>query len=160
MRYCAVIGVVRGHAVHRLHSGVGVADRRFHSSRPEREGGREAVSEIGIPRCIRIGSFACLRTGLLACVLLPMVGCAWFFRYSYREVPLAKVIQDVQPFAQRRIELDPKLAAIHFTGIVDALDPEGFVRELPLVLPVDIDDSRSGVLLVRCRARGCPELSR
>jgi ferric-dicitrate binding protein FerR (iron transport regulator) len=59
---------------------------------------------------------------------------------------------------QQRIELDPALAAVRYSGYFDQELAEQWVRGLPTIYPVEIDDSKPHRLLIRCLSSGCPEL--
>jgi transmembrane sensor len=84
---------------------------------------------------------------------------AWLYGHRiYRGRPLARVIEDVQLYLPRRIDLDPALAAVRFSGYIDQHKAEQWVRGLPNIYPVEIDDSNPRRLLIRCLSRGCPEV--
>jgi transmembrane sensor len=85
---------------------------------------------------------------------------AWLYGHRvYRGKPLARVIEDVQLYLPRRIDLDPALAAVRFSGYIDQHKAEQWVRGLPNIYPVEIDDSNPRRLLIRCLSRGCREVS-
>jgi transmembrane sensor len=73
----------------------------------------------------------------------------------YQGAPLAKVIEDVQLYSPRHIEFDPPLATFLFTGYLDQNKPEEWLRGLPQILPVEIDDSNPSRLVIRCRISDC-----
>lgn len=85
---------------------------------------------------------------------------SWLSGYRiYRKVPLAKVVEDMQLYTLKRIELDPALAAFLFTGYADQTQPEQWVHGLMYILPVHIE-SHPGWLIIRCQRRGCPGVDR
>jgi len=81
---------------------------------------------------------------------------AWLFgRRVYRDAPLARVIEDLQLYSSRPIEIDPMLGLLSITGAFDDLHrAEEWVRRLPRVLPVEVDDS-GPQLHIRCIRPGC-----
>jgi transmembrane sensor len=84
---------------------------------------------------------------------------SWLYGHRvYRGKALAKVIQDVQLYTPRLIELDPALAAVRYSGYLDQREAEQWVRGLPTIYPVEIDDSNPRLLRVRCRLQGCPDV--
>jgi transmembrane sensor len=84
---------------------------------------------------------------------------SWLYGHRvYRGQPLSKVIQDVQLYTPRSIELDPGIANVRYSGYLDQRQAEEWVRGLPTIYPVDIDDSDPHLLTVRCRSASCPEL--
>jgi transmembrane sensor len=84
---------------------------------------------------------------------------SWLYGHRvYRGRALAKVIQDVQLYTPRLIELDPALSAVRYSGYIDQSQAEQWVRGLPTIYPVEVDDTNPHRLLIRCRVQGCPEL--
>jgi ferric-dicitrate binding protein FerR (iron transport regulator) len=76
----------------------------------------------------------------------------------YHGEPLSKVIEDVQLYMPRRIDLDRALESVRFSGSIDQLDSqqaESWVRGLPNIYPVEIDEN-SHRMFIRCRSPGCP----
>jgi transmembrane sensor len=55
---------------------------------------------------------------------------------------LPEVIEDVQRYSRRRILLDPAAGDLRFSGIVIQGDVEAWVRELPMIYPVEVIDCR------------------
>lgn len=84
---------------------------------------------------------------------------SWLFgRRIYRGEPLAKVVEDVQLYVPRQIDLDRALRSVRFTGSIDRLDSqqaEQWVRGLSNIYPVEIDEN-SHRMFIRCRSPGCP----
>jgi transmembrane sensor len=79
-------------------------------------------------------------------------------RRLYKDKPLVKVIQDLQLYVPRRIELDPDMSTLRFTGSFDKLDSaqvNQWVLGLPNIYPIEIDATDSRVLRIRCRSPGC-----
>lgn len=78
----------------------------------------------------------------------------------YRDKPLVKVIQDMQLYLSRPIDLDPDMSALRFTGRFDKLNSaqaEQWVRGLPNIYPIEIDDLDPRILRIRCRVPGCAD---
>ena len=83
-------------------------------------------------------------------------------RRIYRGDPLSKVIEDVQLYVPQRINLDPAMEAVRFTGSIDELDSrqaEHWVRGLQNIYPVDVEVN-SDRMLIRCSSPGCPGIHR
>jgi transmembrane sensor len=76
-------------------------------------------------------------------------------RRFYHDTSLAKIIEDLQLYSVRRIEFERDVGALQFTGVVEQSNPEQWVRGLPIVLPVEVDDTDPHRLFIRCRAAGC-----
>lgn len=84
---------------------------------------------------------------------------SWLYGHRvYRGQALSKVIQDVQLYTPQSIELDPAIATVRYSGYLDQRHVEQWVRGLPTIYPVEVDDSDPRSLAVRCRSEGCPEL--
>ncbi len=86
----------------------------------------------------------------------------WLDRRFYRDAPLATVIGNVQLYTPRRIELDPALAGVRFTGLMypfDSREAEQWVRNLTILWPVEIKET-SQSMAIRCVTRGCPGIAR
>lgn len=75
----------------------------------------------------------------------------------YRNRPLAEVIQDVQPYMQRRIVVDPTLVRLEYSGIVNQEDIDAWIRDLGSIYPVEVVDCRSTEN--RAEVRGCTNAS-
>jgi transmembrane sensor len=76
----------------------------------------------------------------------------------YHGEPLSKVIEDIQLYMPRRIDLDRAMESVRFSGSIDQLDSqqaESWVRGLPNIYPVEIDEN-SHRMFIRCRSPGCP----
>ncbi len=83
---------------------------------------------------------------------------SWLYGHRvYRGKPLSKVIEDVQLYTPRLIQLDPALASVRYSGYLDQRRAEEWVRGLPTIYPVEIDASNPHRLIIRCRSEGCPE---
>lgn len=77
---------------------------------------------------------------------------------TYQNRSLVRVIEDLQLYLSRRVDLDPDMSAFLVTTRIDNLDParaEKWIHRLPSVYPVDIDESNPRILRIRCRVPGC-----
>jgi hypothetical protein len=90
-----------------------------------------------------------------------LAGCttSWLSgRRIYHGEPLSKVIEDVQLYTPRQIDLDPALKAVRFSGSLGQLDSqqaEAWVRGLYNIYPVEIEEN-SHRMFIRCVSPGCP----
>jgi len=64
---------------------------------------------------------------------------------TYRDRPLQEVIEDVQRYIPRRIQLDPAAAQVRFSGIFVEHDAAGWLELLPRVLPVEVTSQQNGI---------------
>jgi transmembrane sensor len=70
-------------------------------------------------------------------------------RLEYLNTPLANVLDDVNRYAEHRVEfVDPSVGRLTFTGTVftDAID--NWLQTLPRALPVRVDRTSAGVVLI------------
>lgn len=67
----------------------------------------------------------------------------------YRHRPLQEVVDDVQHYSSRRIDVDPAAGDLPFTGKIGRESIDRWVRGLPKVLPVNVVDSDHGHLRIR-----------
>jgi transmembrane sensor len=77
---------------------------------------------------------------------------------TYRDRSLVRVIEDLQLYLSRRIDLDPDMSAFLITTRIDNLDSarvEEWIHRLPSVYPIEIDESNPRILRIRCRVPGC-----
>jgi transmembrane sensor len=68
---------------------------------------------------------------------------------EYRERPLREVIEDVQRYSPRLIQLDTNAADLQFTGTFLEHDVERWLHGLAKVLPVEVVDSHLGPIVIR-----------
>jgi transmembrane sensor len=59
-------------------------------------------------------------------------------RLVYEDVPLGQVIADLGRYQRVYVKLDPEVAALRFTGILPATDPEAALSLLKGALPIQI----------------------
>jgi hypothetical protein len=57
--------------------------------------------------------------------------------------PLPEVIEDIQPYTQRRIVVDVTAAEFQYSGIVKREDVDAWIRDLPSIYPVTLIDCQS-----------------
>jgi hypothetical protein len=84
------------------------------------------------------------RVALAAEHLLPLV---------YHGSPLPEVIEDIQPYMQRRIVVDATAAEFQYSGIVKREDIGAWIRDLPSIYPVtvvDCQNSKSRIGIAAC----------
>jgi hypothetical protein len=58
----------------------------------------------------------------------------------YHGRPLPEVIEDIQPYTQRRIVIDAAAAEFQYSGIVKQEDVDAWIRDLPAIYPVAVID--------------------
>lgn len=83
----------------------------------------------------------------------------WLYgRRTYRDKSLVRVLEDLQLYLSRRIDLDPDMSAFLVTARFNTLDSsmvEKWIHRLPKIYPVEIDDSNPRILRIRCLSQGC-----
>lgn len=70
--------------------------------------------------------------------------CASMDDHRFHGATLSEVVEYVQPYTPRLIELDRSVAGIRFTGSLDRLtreQAEQWVRNLPIVFPVEVQET-------------------
>jgi ferric-dicitrate binding protein FerR (iron transport regulator) len=68
---------------------------------------------------------------------------------QYRRRPLREVIEDVQHYIRRHIEIDPAAGELPFTGVIGRENIESWVHELHRTMPVETVDAGSNRLSIR-----------
>ena len=79
-------------------------------------------------------------------------------RRTYRGEPLAKVIEDIQLYLPKQIDLDRALRSVRFTGFIDQLDSRqavDWVHGLQNLYPVEFEENGHRIF-IRCSVPGCP----
>ena len=80
----------------------------------------------------------------------------------YRDDLLVKVIEDMQLYMTRRVELDPDMGRLRFAGRFEHPDDDlvmKWLRRLPEIYPIFVDDSNPRVVRIGCLVPRCAELA-
>jgi transmembrane sensor len=72
---------------------------------------------------------------------------------TYNRKPLYEIIEDVQRYYSRKIVLDAAVANLGYTGTFAQRNADGWLRNLPLIFPVQVVDEGSNVVI---RTRSLP----
>jgi len=102
----------------------------------------DASGEMSAPRAVPVAAIMSWLSG----------------RRVYRGEPLALVIEDVQLYLRKQIDLDRALRSVRFTGFIDQLDSQQaaqWVHGLKHLYPVEFEENRHRIV-IRCSVPGCP----
>jgi ferric-dicitrate binding protein FerR (iron transport regulator) len=72
--------------------------------------------------------------------------------FFYKGQPLAEVIEDIQRYTVRRIEIDPETAALKYSGYVFPSKLDQWMHGLPEVFPGLVIDNDADVIRIHSRA--------
>ena len=74
-------------------------------------------------------------------------------RLVYRQQPLGEVIEDIQRYTTRQIDIDPDVAALKYSGYVLPQKLGQWMRGLPEVFPELAIEDHGGTIRIRARPR-------